>query len=135
MSSNNVNLSEINKIESCQYSFPNKLLNTLTFKPTHFFLAKFKDGSYENFCSNTEPFYEKPENKSLRDIVEVFDSQLILNDGNKISLKNLSDWKNNVENFKKIHYNKPYFQCYLQSGMYAKNFQDELINIRERYKQ
>ncbi|WP_330745899.1 hypothetical protein [Chryseobacterium sp. CP-77] len=131
---NIIHLSDIKKIEKCKFSFPEMFLKRLKFQPTNFFLAKFKDGSFENFRSNMGLFYELPEDKNFEEIQEVYDSELILKNGNIIKLKNLSDWGNNQSLLKKIYVNKPYFCCYFGGTWNEKDFNDKLKKVRKNFK-
>lgn len=134
LQNNIIHLSDIKKIEKCKFSFPEVFLKKLKFQPTNFFLAKFKDGSFENFRSSMELFYELPENKNFEEILEVYDSQLILKNGDIIKLKNLSDWGNNQTLLKKVHVNKPYFCCYFGGTWNEKDFNDKLEKVRKDFR-
>ncbi|WP_278353180.1 hypothetical protein [Chryseobacterium gleum] len=134
LQSNIIYLSDIKKIEKCKFSFPEMFLKRLKFQPTNFFLAKFKDGSFENFRSNMGLFYELPEDKNFEEIQEVYDSELILKNGNIIKLKNLSDWGNNQSLLRKIYVNKPYFCCYFGGTWNENDFNDKLKKVRRNFK-
>jgi DNA primase catalytic subunit len=101
--SNIISLSDIDKIETCKYLLPEEIRKRVSFNPTHYFLARFSDGSFENFRASETGFYEVPFNNKLENIVEIFNSTLILKNGDTVELKNYMDWKNNEANFKKIH--------------------------------
>lgn len=120
--------SEVVKIEKCIYAMPGKIVKGMSNEPTHYFLVRFKDGSYENFRRGEGLFYEVPVNKNLDDIVEIFNSALMLQNNEIIKLKNLSDWKNNEENLKKIHIAKPYFVCYIGHSDYN-DFPEHIARI------
>jgi len=121
--------SDVVKVEKCKYAMMEKNLISMNHFPTHYFLAKFKDGSYENFRAGEGQFYEVPLYKNLDDIVEILNSTLILKNGEIIELKNYSDWKNNEINLKKIHIEKPYFTCYIGSSNY-KDFAENIDKIK-----
>lgn len=105
--------SDIIKVEKCNYTLSDKIIKTLTLQPTYYFVAKFKDGSFENFHGEEGNYYEVPENKNLEEIVEIYNSTLVTTDNELIELKNYMDWKSNEKRFKKIHVAKPYFSCYI----------------------
>ncbi|MBD8083659.1 hypothetical protein [Chryseobacterium caseinilyticum] len=131
---NTISLSDISKIEKCLYSMPDRFRKKLEFHPTHYFLAEFNDGNCENFRGSEDGFYEVPCNKNLEDIIEIFGSEMILQNGQIIKLKNYSDWMKHQDDFKKIHVGKPYFVCYFgdedEDGFEKKN-QKARINFRE----
>lgn len=125
--------SEVIRVEKCIYAMPGKIVMEMSSRPTHYFLAKFKDGSYENFRRGEGLFYEVPVNKNLDDVVEIFNSTLMLQNDEMIKLKNLSDWKNNEKNLKKIHVAKPYFVCYIGHSDY-RDFPEQIAHIIGRRK-
>ncbi|MBL1222471.1 hypothetical protein JET18_16580 [Chryseobacterium sp. L7] len=104
---------DVVKVETCEYAMPEKIIQGMSSTPTHYFLVKFKDGTYENFRQGEGYFYEVPAQKKLEDIVEIFNSTLILQNDEIIELKNLMDWKKNEAVLKKIHIARPYFVCYI----------------------
>ncbi|MCI3936760.1 hypothetical protein MQX03_06090 [Chryseobacterium aahli] len=120
------------KVEKCKYAMPERVLQKIVSVPTHYFLAKFKDGSYENFRRGEGQFYELPFNKSLDDIVEIFNSALMLQNNEIIELKDLMDWKNNESNLKTIHISKPYFVCYIGHSNYN-DFVEEIENVKIKF--
>jgi len=122
--------SDVIKIEKCKYAMPERILQSMSNTPTHFFLAKFKDGSYENFRRGEGLFYEMPPEQKPEDIVEIFNSKLILQNDEIIELKNLMDWKNNEANLKKIYSSKPYFACYIGHSDY-KDFAEHISHIKK----
>lgn len=121
--------SDVVKVEKCKYAMSEMVLQKMISVPTHYFLAKFKDGSYENFRRGEGQFYELPEDKNLDDIIEIFNSTLMLQNNEIIELKNLMDWKNNESNLKTIHISKPYFACYIGNSNYN-DFSEETENIK-----
>ncbi|MGE8434319.1 hypothetical protein [Chryseobacterium joostei] len=125
--------SDVIKIEKCKYALPEKNLQKMSGTPTHYFLVQFKDGSYENFRWGEGLFYEVPFKKQLEDIVEVFNSKLILQNNEIIELKNLMDWKVNEENLKKIHISKPYFVSYIGNPD-DKDFAENIDRIKKSRK-
>ncbi|WP_428071217.1 hypothetical protein [Chryseobacterium gambrini] len=131
---NTVSLSDIEKIEKCKYSFPEEFQKKFSFYPTHYFLAQFGDGSFENFRGSETGFYEVPANRDLEDIVEIFNSTLILENEDIIELKNYMDWKKNEKEFKRIHLGKPFFACYF-GGYEEKDFEDKLAKIRINFRE
>ncbi|MFC3160278.1 hypothetical protein SAMN05443633_102411 [Chryseobacterium arachidis] len=134
ISQNNIiDLSDIVKIETCVYSFPEKL-RKIKFNPTHYFLVRFDDGSFENFRGSETGFYEVPFGKEFENIVEIFSSTLMLQNGDIIELKNYMDWKNNEANFKKIHFGKPFFTCYF-GGSHEKDFEEKLAKTRINFRE
>lgn len=132
--SNTISLSDIHKIEKCKYSFSEKLRKKVDFSPTHYFLAKFSDGSFENFRGSETGFYEVPVNNEFENIVEIFSSTLMLQNGDILELKNYMDWKNNEDNLKKIHIGKPFFSCYF-GGYNEKDFEEKLAKTRINFKE
>lgn len=122
--------SDVIKVEKCKYAMPERILQSMSNTPTHFFLARYKDGSYENFRRGEGPFYEMPPEQKPEDIVEIFNSKLILQDGDIIELKNLMDWKNNEAGLKKIYSSKPYFACYIGHSDY-KDFAENIDSVKK----
>lgn len=123
--------SDVVKVEKCKYAMPEKVLREMNCTPTHYFLARFKDGSYENFRWGEGLFYEEPASNRLEDIVEIFNSKLMLENREIITLKNLMDWKNNETWLKKIHITKPYFVCYIGHSDFE-DFTDNIEHLRKR---
>jgi hypothetical protein len=131
--SNIISLSDIDKIETCKYLLPEEIRKRVSFNPTHYFLARFSDGSFENFRASETGFYDVPFNNKLENIVEIFNSTLILQNGDTVELKNYMDWKNNEANFKKIHLGKPFFTCYF-GGYNEKDFEEKLAKTRINFR-
>lgn len=134
LQNNTIHLSDIKKIEKCKFSFPEMFLKKLKFQPTHYFLVKFKDGSFANFRYNTGLFYELPENKNFEEILEVYDSELILQNGDIIKLKNFSDLANNQSLLRKVYVQKPSFCCYFGGTWNEKDFNDKLKKVRKNFR-
>ncbi|WBV59490.1 hypothetical protein PFY12_10510 [Chryseobacterium camelliae] len=131
---NTISLSDIHKIEKCKYSFPEEFRKKVDFNPTHYFLARFRDESFENFRGSETGFYEVPFNNEFENIVEIFNSTLMLQNGDILELKNYTDWKNNEDNLKKIHVGKPFFTCYF-GGYHEKDFEEKLAKTRINFKE
>ncbi|WP_255156635.1 hypothetical protein [Ferruginibacter sp. HRS2-29] len=123
---------EIIKVEKCKFAMPEEILKKINGEPAHFFLAKFKDGSYENFRIGEGPFYEVPIDKELEGITEVFNSTLMLQNGEIISIEKLADWKTHEADLKKIHCSKPYFACYVGHSDYN-DLAENIENVKERW--
>lgn len=131
---NTISFSDIAKVENCPYSMPDKFRKELKFHPTHYFLAKFNDGSYENFRGSENEFYEAPFNENLENIIEIFHSKMILQNGEILELENYSDWIKNKDDFKTIHVGKPSFACYFgdeDEGGFEEKIQKARINFTE----
>ena len=131
---NIISLSDIDKIKPCKYSFPEEFRKKVSFNPTHYFLVKFSDGSFENFRGSETGFYEVPFNKEFENIVEIFNSTLMLQNGEIVELKNYMDWKNNETNLKKIHFGKPFFTCYFGDSE-EKDFEEKLAKTRINFRE
>lgn len=125
--------SDIIRAEQSRYAMPQRIFQGMSTVPTHYFLVKFKDGSYENFRWGEGIFYDVPHNKRLEDITEVFHSKLILRNNEIIELKNLMDWKTNEAKLKQMHTAKPYFVCYIGHSDY-RDFAENIGVIKKRWK-
>lgn len=123
---------EIIKVEKCKFAMPDEILKKINAESAHFFLAKFKDGSYENFRVGEGQFYEVPIGKELEGIAEIFNSRLMLQNGEIITIQNLSDWKTNETNFKTIHISKPYFACYIGHSDHN-DFAESIDRVKEKW--
>lgn len=131
---NTISLSYIAKVEKCPYSMPDKFRKELKFYPTHYFLARFNDGSYENFRGSEKGFYEIPFNGNLENISDVFSSKMILQNGEILELESYSDFIENEHNFKTIHFGKPSFVCYFDS-VNESGFEERIQRVRNNYRE